>query len=293
VAQHPSCGDEIPAGCGVVEVRIQELSQLFDSLDPSPFHQKDLDRTAEEYIVSSLRELSSRAPAALVVYLDQPAGLPEEARTLRRAIHEHFARKAELSRRELRQLLRRGWSSLAIGLSVLGSGIAAGSAFVQVHGLDPLSSLVRESLHIGGWVAMWKPMEIFLYDWWPLREERHLFERLSRIAVRIVYTGQRPVRRRGERRRIRLLDEETGRELGRLDEGELAFLRDVLEEEGADDRDFWVHAATVEWLARRPDAPPHLLAVLRRAVRDHPDGIDVLYQRPGEPDRRLSAGVDT
>jgi hypothetical protein len=49
--------------------------------------------------------------------------------------------------------------------------------------------LLREGLLIGGWVAMWRPIEIFLYDWWPIRAEARLFDRLSTMPVRIAYTG--------------------------------------------------------------------------------------------------------
>jgi hypothetical protein len=34
---------------------------------------------------------------------------------------------------------------------------------------------------------MWHPLEIFLYDWWPIRAKRRLYERLSRMPVRIVH----------------------------------------------------------------------------------------------------------
>jgi len=32
------------------------LPQLFSSLDPSPFHDRDLDRDAEDYIIGSAEE---------------------------------------------------------------------------------------------------------------------------------------------------------------------------------------------------------------------------------------------
>jgi len=46
-------------------------------------------------------------------------------------------------------------------------------------------ALIRESMLIGCWVAMWRPIEIFLYDWWPIRAERRLFERLSAAPIEI------------------------------------------------------------------------------------------------------------
>ena len=46
---------------------------------------------------------------------------------------------------------------------------------------------LRESLLIGGWVAMWRPLEVFLYDWWPIRAEARLYDRLAAMPVRIQY----------------------------------------------------------------------------------------------------------
>jgi hypothetical protein len=181
-------GDALPPGCGVIEVHVRSLSQLFDSMDPSPFHEKDLDRNAEEYIVSSARELSGGAPTALVVHLDD--AIPADAvDVVRAAVRVHFARRALLSRRELHQLLRRGWISLAIGLLVLAAAIAAGGLLTRNGDASPFAQLLQESLLIGGWVAMWRPMEILLYDWWGVRGMRRVYERLSGLAVQIVASG--------------------------------------------------------------------------------------------------------
>lgn len=38
---------------------------------------------------------------------------------------------------------------------------------------------------------MWRPMEIFLYDWWAIRGQRLVYDRLSRMVVQVVYTGTR------------------------------------------------------------------------------------------------------
>jgi hypothetical protein len=194
VAQPASRSERTPPDGGVIEVRVRDLVQLFDSMDPSPFHEKDLDGDAEEYIVSSANELPSRAPLMLVVHVESAEDLRGEASILREAIREHFARRSELSRRELRRLLRRGWISLLIGLSFLAAALVGGATVGRWMGEDSLATVLRESLLIGGWVAMWRPMEIFLYDWWVIRGERRLHDRLSRLDVRVVCTGTRTVR---------------------------------------------------------------------------------------------------
>ncbi|HXV14631.1 MAG TPA: hypothetical protein VEC56_10555 [Candidatus Krumholzibacteria bacterium] len=188
MTDRPHSGDDIAAECRRIEIHIEELSQLFDSMDPSPFHKKDLDRNAAEYIASSALDLPRRVPLALVVYLDKPPELTDEGRVVGDAVREHFARESLYARRRLHQLLRRGWVSLAIGVTFLATAFVAGT-FVSRMVAETLRPFVRESLLIGGWVAMWRPLETFLYDWWPIVGERRRYDRLSRMAVRIEYKG--------------------------------------------------------------------------------------------------------
>jgi len=308
LAERAAGGDEVPRGSGIIEVRVRDVWQLFDSMDPSPFLERDLDRDAEEYIVSSARELSSGSPIALVVHLDGRARRGEDARVVEEAIREHFARRAELTRRELRQLLHRGWISLMIGLSFLAAALIGGASVVRSMGAGPLATMLRESLLIGGWVAMWRPMEILLYDWWAIRGTRRVYERLARMPVRIVVAGAPASARRSERasvpasrapdRRasresldpsrftVRLFDEASGKEIGRISETDLAFLRAVLEEERPDDTDYWINPDTVDLLERRGGSA-HVIALLRAATGGDPDGIDVAFQRSGEPRETL------
>src|SRR3954467_1739075 len=103
----------------VIEVRVAELRQLFNSIDPSPFRERDLDPHAEAFIVDWARELPRDASLALLVHLERPCGPEDEAAMLGDAIHEYFRQRALGSRRQLRELFRRGRISLAIALAFL------------------------------------------------------------------------------------------------------------------------------------------------------------------------------
>ena len=182
-----SAGDPIPPKCAVIEIHVGELKQLFNSIDPSPFRDKDLDPGAEEFIVGWAKDLPREAALALVVDLDRPAGLPDEAAVLRDAIHEFFRQRAESYRRRLRELFRHGRTSLLIGLTVLAGAIALGDFLANLLKTGRIGEILRESLTIGGWVSMWRPLEVFLYDWWPIRNEARLSDRLAAMPVRVRY----------------------------------------------------------------------------------------------------------
>ena len=186
----PYAGDIIPRESQVIEVRVGELRTLFNSIDPSPFGERDLDPRAEEFIVDWSRDLPPDAQLALLVHLERAPGRPDEAVVLREAIHEFFGERAAHTRRRLRDLFRRGRISLAIGLTFLASSIGIGDALAAYFPDSRWTGVVRESLLIGGWVAMWRPLEIFLYDWWPIRAEARLCDRLGAMPVRIVYRSE-------------------------------------------------------------------------------------------------------
>lgn len=172
-------------GPETIEIRVPAMGQLFDTLDPGTHQEKDLSPKIDEYLVESAEELSASGPFALTVHLDQPGGADEE-RMIGEAVRAHFTRRARNLGRNLRRLLRRGLVSLGIGLAFLIAVFLAGQLAGRVMGGSGFGMLFRESLLIVGWVAMWRPLEIFLYDWWPIAGERRLHDRLSRITVRVV-----------------------------------------------------------------------------------------------------------
>ena len=184
---HDPLGGAHPAGAetGTIRVFLRDPAQMFNSIDPSPFVERDLDDAAERFIVSWARDLPARAPLALEVQVARSGPLAQAERDLGEAVHLHFRRRSDTVRRELRELLRRGRISLAIGLVFLTACVvAADVAATAVRG-GRLADVVREGLTVAGWVAMWRPMEIFLYAWWPLAGDRRLYDRLSRMRVSV------------------------------------------------------------------------------------------------------------
>jgi hypothetical protein len=180
-----SAADAIPQDHRIIEIRVGELRQLFNAIDPSPFRKRDLDPKVEQFIVDWSADFPTDAPLALVVHLERTSDVADEQRFLREAMSEYFAQRAIATRRNLRDLFRRGRISLAIALAFLATSIVVGDAIAAYFDESRPAEVIREGFLIGGWVAMWRPIEVFLYDWWPIRAEARLFDRLSKMPVRI------------------------------------------------------------------------------------------------------------
>lgn len=173
---------------GVIELELRELSQLFNSMDPSPFHERDLDPKAEEFIVGWANDFPRGTPLALVIHLTQPPRDPGLVAKVAPAIHAYFVEQIELTRRELRTLFAIGRASLLIGLAFLAVCTVA-SRLIAGLGEQPYYRIGAFGLEIAGWVAMWRPFEIFLYDWWPILRRRRQYRRLARMPVSVESSG--------------------------------------------------------------------------------------------------------
>jgi hypothetical protein len=167
----------------LVEVKLNNIGQLFNSFDPSPFIEKDLDDEVESYIVQSAKEFSLSTPLKLVFYL--PFFRQDEAKQiLPEAIHHYFDYRKQNAEKELRTILRQGRTSLVIGLVFLFACISI-NELTNWLANGPLTHIFHEGLAIIGWVAMWRPVEIFLYDWRSLNNNKKLYDKLSQISIEV------------------------------------------------------------------------------------------------------------
>jgi len=171
-----------------IAVRVRTIAQLFNSFDPSPFRERDIDADVERFIYEWVRELPPATPLAIVVHLAPEEAAKPDAAGIGEAFRNYFATRAQSVDLELRELFRVGRRALAIGIVVLAACLTASQLLAPLIPNATAARVVQESLIIVGWVANWRPIEIYLYDWLPLRRRRSLYGRISAAPV-IVRAG--------------------------------------------------------------------------------------------------------
>lgn len=169
----------------VIEIRVDRIAQLFHTLDPFPFRERDLDREAEEYIVGWAREMPANRPFRIVVHFPDRDFNTIASTDLSEAFGRYFAGRAAALHGDLNELFRVGRRSLGIGVPILIVCLFSAHLAAGYLSEAPFKRLVEESFLILGWVANWRPLEIFLYDWWPLAHRRDLYRRLSAAIIEL------------------------------------------------------------------------------------------------------------
>ncbi len=82
-----------------LDLRLRELGQLFNSMDPAPFLERDLDRDAEEYIESWAMGYPAESRFQITLHLQQQPAQSDSGQLITESIHNFSNYKAELSRR--------------------------------------------------------------------------------------------------------------------------------------------------------------------------------------------------
>lgn len=174
-----------PSEAHHLELRVRDMAQLFNSMDPTPFHNKDLDCDAEAFIETWAQGFDSHSALSLTIHLENFPTEGDPGALLNEAIHNHFDYKARQVRHSLSYLFRQGRASLLIGVAFVTLCLLVADAIAQL-GKGTSIAIARESLTIVGWVAMWRPLQIFLYDWWPLLRRIRIYEMLVDATIRVV-----------------------------------------------------------------------------------------------------------
>ena len=169
----------------LIEIRLTSVIQLFNSFDPAPFYEKEIDTEAEHYIVDTVRDFPAKTKFKIHIYLPPALVASDEAKKIIPAIHNHFQYKMLVADRKFRAKFRFGRVSLLIGLSFLAVALVA-SQLVAAMNSHLLAQLLSYSLLIIGWVAMWQPITVFLYELWPIIRLKKIYEKISRMEIEIL-----------------------------------------------------------------------------------------------------------
>lgn len=169
-------------GYRLITLKLVDARQLFNTLDPAPFHRREINADAAAWLFDAARELRRADRMKIVLYLTTPHERISND-DMGRAIHHYFHYRVLKYQQQLRHLFRIGRQSLLVGLVFL-IGCESIGRYLLAGSTDP-QLLARTGASILGWVAMWKPVEIFLYEWWPLRQDEHTCRRLMAAPVEV------------------------------------------------------------------------------------------------------------
>ncbi|MCX7978349.1 MAG: hypothetical protein N2578_05040 [Bdellovibrionaceae bacterium] len=170
-------------GKKLIEVKVRSSTQLFDARDPAPFRERDLDDDFAEYIITSAEEFSTGTPLKLSILIGESEKNGISRDVIREAIRSHFIYQSELKRLQLKKLFKTAQLFLFVGLITLATCLGT-AGLLPTQGSAALT-ILREGIVIVGWVSMWRPFELILFDWYPLYDKLRFLRKLIEIEIEV------------------------------------------------------------------------------------------------------------
>lgn len=178
VNEHPRYRLEDGKPC--VDVRIASLDHLFDNRDPAPFRERDLDPALVEYLLAIGHDATARDGFRIVFWIERTC----QAGVIEAAYRAHFEYALHRLDRRRRRARRAGQIALLIGAVLIIALMSLSQLAVQtVPG--SLGAALREGLVISSWVVLWRPVELLIYDWIPVWDERRIMRRLLAAPIEV------------------------------------------------------------------------------------------------------------
>lgn len=169
----------------LIEMNLSSVMQLFNTFDPAPFHEKELDADAEEYIVDAVKDFPPKTSFKIIVYLPDMEINSKVSLEIARAIRSHFEYHSLMQRRKFRERFVYGEYALIVGLTFLAIATIASLAIDTYSTQYPVAHLVAKVLEVTGWVAMWEPVTVYLFQLWPIVKQRKIYDKISQMDIDI------------------------------------------------------------------------------------------------------------
>ena len=165
-------------------LELNDVDQLLVSRDSLFYGKRMLNSEAEEFIIEEAAMASRKDHIHLRIHLRKnEISSKDEILT---AIRQHFNYRQKKSRRQLKKVLQLGWRSLLTSILFFGLLVSLTFVIIKLFPEGTVSLTIRELLIIGGWVALWRPIDLLLYEWRPILREVKLFRKIEQCKVDVV-----------------------------------------------------------------------------------------------------------
>lgn len=176
----------------VLRLVLESASELFVTPDADPLGGREGEYTGLERMLNELRPLPA-GPVELTLVLPASERSSDLEVRCRKALQARLDRRIEHNRNDARSLRHEGYATLWRGLLFLALCLI-GSRLMTVVDFAPgfVERFIDEGLVIAGWVALWYPLDVLLYQRWPLARERRLYRALREAPMHVEFRDSVP-----------------------------------------------------------------------------------------------------
>lgn len=166
-------------------LHLDDIQDIF--ADPEPGSDRYV--SGIDYLYSEIKTHSPREKFKVTIVLPQEKITEALVEKTREKVKRYCRFKIEENQKELIAQRHERSYALWVGLTVLVVGLVlAGILTLIARSIEPsginlllavLLAIAGQGFVVAGWVAMWQPVELILYDWWPFRRDIRIYKQIA------------------------------------------------------------------------------------------------------------------
>jgi len=170
-----------------IHLELSDPRELFDAPPLDPIGGQPHADTGVDRILNRIRP-KPHWPVRATVHLPAGARAPDLEARVRAGLQQYCDLRIGQIGHNIASLRQEGLATLWRGLlflalCMLGSQLLGDPKFLP----GILARFLDEGLIIAGWVALWYPLDALLYQHWPLKRERRLYEQLRVMDLKLEF----------------------------------------------------------------------------------------------------------
>ena len=170
----------------LIEVSLEDYSELFNGWDASPVRRKDLEPELLDYLEEAGTEIPIKQSIELVFYLPKDKRDAERDERSITTIQNNFKVVNQMIQKKIERNYRRLLVYVTLSLIFL----VAAYLLRNVTTLSLLTNIMIEGLFIGGWFLLWEAFSLFFFDTHEYKIRQKIFKRFIDSKIIFKETGE-------------------------------------------------------------------------------------------------------
>lgn len=137
-------------------------------------------------IISTVGAYGSKKEYKIVIHVPESLSALD-SQSISPKLKEFYHIHTTELKNELRVMKTQSLDALSKGVPIMIAALSLNFTIERLKDhMNYFEFILKESMYIFGWVSMWKPIELLLYDRWPLNRKLKSYEKMLSIPISII-----------------------------------------------------------------------------------------------------------
>ena len=167
-----------------LNIDIKNINDLMKNDTNIASIQESLSKAIEEYLFKMVKCYPINQKIKLLIIIREGQRQRDD-KEIERIIHSHFRYKVKETQIYLKEQVRQWGINFFIGILFLILCLIVGG-LLDKFSYIAMVKIIKESLLIIGWVALWEPVSFILFGWRVINRDKNYYNKLCDIPIEVI-----------------------------------------------------------------------------------------------------------